>query len=180
MKKPIIISVLFFIISSISSFGHDDLRPIIDEFARQISRSNENDLEAQQQRFDLQNRVSRIEREIDVFEDNQGGNGDNSVTSELDRLDLRISNAEGAISDNNRGINSNYSRLSTEIAELRNDHLGLKSSSGTNTIRLDEIQEKVNQISGPENMGTFNIVYQNINDISDQLTMVLEVPKHYQ
>ena len=185
MKKPIIFSVLFFIINSISSFGHeaavDAIRPIIDEYGRQIGRLNERDANAMVERGDLENRINRLEREIDILEDNQGGNGqggngDNSVTSELDRLDLRISNAEGAISDNNRGINSNYSRLSTEIAELRNDHLGLKSSSGTNTIRLDEIQEKVNQISGPENMGTFNIVYQNIDDISDQLTMVLEVP----
>ena len=185
MKKPIIISVLFFIINSISSFGHeaavDAIRPIIDEYGRQIGRLNERDANAMVERGALENRINRLEREIDILEDNQGGNGqggngDNSVTSELDRLDLRISNAEGAISDNNRGINSNYSRLSTEIAELRNDHLGLKSSSGTNTIRLDEIQKKVNQISRPENMGTFNIVYQNINDISDQLTMVLEVP----
>ena len=182
MKKPIIISVLFFIINSISSFGHeaavDAIRPIIDEYGRQIGRLNERDANAMVERGALENRINRLEREIDILEDNQGGNGDNSVTSELDRLDLRISNAEGAISDNNRGINSNYSRLSTEIAELRNDHLGLKSSSGTNTIRLDEIQEKVNQISGPENMGTLNIVYQNINDISDQLTMVLEVPSN--
>ena len=175
MKKPIIFSVLFFIINSISSFGHeaavDAIRPIIDEYGRQIGRLNERDANAMVERGALENRINRLEREIDILEDN-------SVTSELDRLDLRISNAEGAISDNNRGINSNYSRLSTEIAELRNDHLGLKSSSGTNTIRLDEIQEKVNQISGPENMGTFNIVYQNINDISDQLTMVLEVPSN--
>ena len=173
MKKPIIFSVLFFIINSISSFGHeaavDAIRPIIDEYGRQIGRLNERDANAMVERGDLENRINRLEREIDILEDN-------SVTSELDRLDLRVSNAEGAISANNRGINSNYSRLSTEIAELRNDHLGLKSSSGTNTIRLDEIQEKVNQISGPENMGTFNIVYQNIDDISDQVTMVLEVP----
>ena len=182
MKKPIIFSVLFFIINSISSFGHeaavDAIRPIIDEYGRQIGRLNERDANAMVERGALENRINRLEREIDILEDNQGGNGDNSVTSELDRLDLRVSNAEGAISANNRGINSNYSRLSTEIAELRNDHLGLKSSSGTNTIRLDEIQEKVNQISGPENMGTFNIVYQNRDDISDQLTMVLEVPSN--
>ena len=90
MKKPIIFSVLFFIINSISSFGHeaavDAIRPIIDEYGRQIGRLNERDANAMVERGAIENRINRLEREIGILEDNQGGNGDlQKRVSDLER-----------------------------------------------------------------------------------------------
>ena len=160
MKKPIIFSVLFFIITAISSFG-------------QVSTA----------RFDRT--IDEIYDQLDKIE------RDKEDRSEVDKVYLRVATLEGKVnatrsgfSDDIRELNQKIANLNstqqieTDIVNLRNDHLGVKSQSDANRVKIEEIEKLVKPTQEPDSSATFNIVYQNIDDISDQVTMVLEVPSN--
>ena len=135
--------------------------------------------------------TARFDRTIDeIYDQLDKIERDKEDRSEVDKVYLRVATLEGKVnatrsgfSDDIRELNQKIANLNstqqieTDIVNLRNDHLGVKSQSDANRVKIEEIEKLVKPTKNFF-LATFNIVYQNIDDISDQVTMVLEVPSN--
>jgi hypothetical protein len=134
MKKPIILSVLFFILTAIPSFGQVSINAfenLEDRVLGKFEETNEN-------HYQLKLRVEQLEK------DNNNGNNFDGRALERDVviLESRVSNAELTASSINTRVSSINEDLKDSIRGLSNRAFDLERETGKNKSSIEKIQEK--------------------------------------